>query len=718
MKLSYGFLGSLMLCPILLGGCHLRKNKVSSEVKAEARKAGGLDVNDVSILFPLPKKPDDISRMLPINFVNEDGKAPISPGLFQSLFKHHDYEVEVDGKKTRRVSGASFTGKDRNEPGHRPTDFGPYDQINDWKIIAMRFDPCAATPTNNLLGHGPREVRTSFDPSSCLLQLRLTAQPILPSSREIQDFRGPVLGSDNALHLLFTLDEAQAKALYADLLKFKESCGDVTSAMPLMIHPCLKIESQDQGINGPQHTEIQRLIKAYAKQLVAIAMMATHDGDDPWVFMNGRIESGTFIHLPIAAVHKDDPKTLTIGQNGNVVEPFSNGFYQQINLQSLADFKTLVRVAPVPIPSKVNHSLLEEYNLSEAFKADGADTKSLHKVTAIENPLRTDFFSTDCVSCHTSSTVSLYIREKQVKAVYDLDPEKFSHLLYTYGFGGIVASRENLDQVTALWSRRSYEEMFQVQGSYTLVADPYARASRVDNETPTSLIHFGYLGARPQISQRAINESALVAKMANSFFGEGREPPNRCDQAKLSVCMQSQETSHRSDWGTEGFNVSACLAKICPDRAREVKALFPEISIKSYRVKKAFTGIDNRDYFSSEAKSKVEANAVNYTVGMVLVGEIVKGWDQDFELKPAFAQEVTTVGGEKLLVNEALELPKGVDWQEWFEVIEPTAALDMKASPPAATEIPTCRDASSDRDAKGIEDGWGWEDGHSCRVKK
>ncbi len=576
-------LPGFLLAQWLTIGCIKPKNQ--STVKEEATSNLGLDVNDISILFPLPSEKSEISKMLSLGFTNVDGKIPMDAALFADILRHHRYKADVAGKLTEVNSGARFDGAQREANEGRT--FGPYNNIQDWRIVAMRFDPCAPSEGHNLQGHKKFNMPTSFDPKICLPQLRLVTQPILDASREqLEAFNGPVMASDYAIHMLFTLTESEVGSLYRELLAFRNACKDVTSSVPLGIHPCLQIAKNSGAYGGKEFEQLYMLIKSYARRLDGVAMMATQSGDDPWVFMNGTIKEGKFVHKFIDAVHENDSSKLPRGTKGNVIAPFGNGLFQQISFLELPDPQSrrgegLPRpqfVSPSVQTSKANVFLNDELIASAMFGKSYDDAKQnefYSLANKLENPLLVDFFSTDCVSCHAIASVT---SGKTFNVTLDEKPE----LLIA---DSQYKSRDFIDFKNDPFQRFYAGDSFRPERSLTNIVEPMTKAKSGSGRRPTTFINFGYRGARPQVSQRAANESALVASLANRFFNNGESPAASCPTEELRQCITSLHMISHVESGSQISALSHCTMKLCQSRSNALSSLFGKDASRRYRLK-------------------------------------------------------------------------------------------------------------------------------------
>ena len=168
----------LALSSSVLWSCIPKKSKPDSKLNESAESKQGLDVNDVSFLFPFPSNEAENEMMIPITFKNAQGVSPMTPELFREILGRHDTKVDVEGKLSNLQSGSRFDGIG-NLKGRFPK--VAVDTPEAWRIVAMRYDPCAATPEHNLRRRGPRTAEEMANPALCPAQLRLTAQPVQKS---------------------------------------------------------------------------------------------------------------------------------------------------------------------------------------------------------------------------------------------------------------------------------------------------------------------------------------------------------------------------------------------------------------------------------------------------------------------------------------------------------------------------------------------------------
>ncbi|MFO0675799.1 MAG: hypothetical protein U0169_04655 [Polyangiaceae bacterium] len=310
------------------------------------------DVNDVSILFPLDKK----GLPEPALTLDDTDKAG-APLLAKDAFD----QVIAFAKTTPRV------------------DFGAEeDKRANWRIVGMRFDPCA--PTTKIAGD---PVLAAVGISECILQVRLIAQPFVSGSD--QDFTAHLVynfGTKSSLEKAGagTFDAVTGR-IVGQLRAIRDESAKVagpTVGRTLGVHPGLKKDPKKIGA----------LVKDFIAETVALSTKAEaasgqstksvafmgleNGGPEPWAFFAGRImPTKGWQPLPMPAF----PKAKTVSQKLSFLDA------QQVLPKSELPVSTLDLFAlPLSKP--------------EAAKI----------AFAVEQPDSTHFFNMDCVSCHTSSS--------------------------------------------------------------------------------------------------------------------------------------------------------------------------------------------------------------------------------------------------------------------------------------------------------------------------
>lgn len=196
----------------------------SAEVTAQA----GLDVNDVSMLFPVPDR-DNVWRLMPLTATLSTGRDILPAPVFDAIA-----DIARRGRAERLGAlsmtpevmrklreGSPFGAEDFEEGGGPGLDLDAVGgaQRESYRVVSLRFDPCAP-PAPADAGAG----RT---------QVRLVAQP----------FVGDV-PQDAAAHLMYDVPFAAAREIAEDLLSWRDPAS---VGQPLGVHPVMR----EQGLAGP-----------------------------------------------------------------------------------------------------------------------------------------------------------------------------------------------------------------------------------------------------------------------------------------------------------------------------------------------------------------------------------------------------------------------------------------------------------------------------------
>ena len=206
----------------------------------DVRTDGGLDLNDVSFLFPLPASPALESQLLGLD-------ALLSPALYAGL------PVIIEG----RDAGELYTAL---------------------RVVSARIDPCFPTTAPPA-------------PAACAKQLRLVAQPLALDS---------ALGlttEDATVHLFYDLSPQQFDAAMRTVLELRAQAGGLTDGQPLDIHPVMRA----QGLSGAYAQKLKAMISAHctSQTLVRIAFMHVAATGSAWRFGAFDVVAGQLVAAKI-----------------------------------------------------------------------------------------------------------------------------------------------------------------------------------------------------------------------------------------------------------------------------------------------------------------------------------------------------------------------------------------------------------------------------------
>lgn len=200
---------------------------------------GGLDLNDVSWLLPLP---------------------PVSqPTLLLGL--------EANGGRGELLPRALYDAL----PGLIAGD-APETLFASMRVVSVRLDPCfPATATGG-----------------CLKQLRLVVQPLSSVSVGTQD---------GTLHLFYVLSEPDFADARQTVWALKALAGRETDGKPLDVHPVMKRE----GLGGEYARTLHAMVKRLcgAQNLSRVAFMRLVQLDRAWRFGAFDVVNGALVADPI-----------------------------------------------------------------------------------------------------------------------------------------------------------------------------------------------------------------------------------------------------------------------------------------------------------------------------------------------------------------------------------------------------------------------------------
>jgi hypothetical protein len=197
----------------------------------------GLDVNDVSFLFPLTAADN---QMLPMT----EGMLPSS--LYNQI---PSLESTVEPNELRRRM----------------------------KVVGVRVDPCfpkAAPPAM----------------PECIKQLRLVVQPVF-----VENFGATT--NDAAIHLFYQLSDQDFQSTLDVLAELHVSYRAQTFGQPLAPHPVMK----NQGLGGEYARKIKELVTSISTQsrLTRVAFMLVLSNHASWTFGALDVENGSLKETPI-----------------------------------------------------------------------------------------------------------------------------------------------------------------------------------------------------------------------------------------------------------------------------------------------------------------------------------------------------------------------------------------------------------------------------------
>lgn len=337
-----------------------------------------LGLNDVSWLWPVPENSSDLNNTISMASLNRPDGTPVwSDSQFQSI-------LDTVASGATEVDGSSV-------------DFPPEFSIKaNWRIAGLRIDPTAPG------GHA--DLRQIFGSS---VQIRLIIQPVTMNEASVSVH-------DTAVHVVYSFvrpkDPSNARANVPDNEKFLDILDDLrslkavckaggvsTDDLPLGVHPGLK--ANVPGLVD----ELKRFLGKHLSpdKLTAMALMGIEGGAEPWIFLAlGPNADGSFGPLPLDAPFVK-PQMIDFRGSPGAVRP----------TPTVSNRPMSGNVSPLGVTTDVlfgiSSSELQEFatigNDDSGTSTKDAKVKNTDISDVIANPTLSNFFNTDCVSCHTES---------------------------------------------------------------------------------------------------------------------------------------------------------------------------------------------------------------------------------------------------------------------------------------------------------------------------
>ncbi|MEP3655632.1 MAG: hypothetical protein ABJO36_12115 [Litorimonas sp.] len=329
--------------------------------------------NDVTILFPAPSSPSDMSQMIRLTDFDSERVLP------QDVF---DQAMQIATGPTGAVRGSNHRIGFINNP-----------QRQDWVISGIRIDPGAPGVTKDI-----------FDVFGKSPQIRLVAQPV-------RDTGSGLDVDDISLHLIYAFnapDQANICNLHntPDMARFSNAVSDlkaikddfatrhsVDTSGPLNVHPAFDVAG----------TEFKTALRDYLNShltrdnLFAVSIAGIPERFEPWIFLAMNNTDNGLQPIPSPATNQPNS------------DPRLANFSQMLNFRG--------DTPPVfPSPATRNMAAIDcEMNFGNAVTAQvpGAGTSTasaftgsgdINEISAvIADASASHFFNTDCVSCHTET---------------------------------------------------------------------------------------------------------------------------------------------------------------------------------------------------------------------------------------------------------------------------------------------------------------------------
>lgn len=343
---------------------------------ANTTSAKQLDVNDVAILWPVPKTTDDVSKLIAADEKLADGNTAIWPA---PVFK----------KVLETAQGVTVAG---SSGPNRQIRFGSnkaaFESIANWKIAGIRIDPSAPGCSDKIIGlFGSKP------------QIRLIVQPVTFNGQK-------VIVHDLTAHLVFDFitgtapptaeglpprsipDRDRFGAMLEKLAELKAEllAAGIATNGALTVHPALKAN------NAEFSEKLRALLKAHltADRLNSVAFMGI-DFVEPWVFFAMAKRDGEFVRVAHPSFAPAQVQMLSFRGGDKVMpHPTNSTFGKGVGVSTARLFEAGLDLGAPATSGTVPPGLP-----AVAFR----DVPDI-----IANPQISHFFNTDCLSCHTETT--------------------------------------------------------------------------------------------------------------------------------------------------------------------------------------------------------------------------------------------------------------------------------------------------------------------------
>lgn len=502
-----------------------RRDATVSRAVPSLQNAELLDANDVSILVPL-------------SLVDQ---FPASAFL-----------------KNEQFQKAIANGQGQGPNNLSQLDFSIVKDLPNWKVVSMRYDPCApgahaAEAFSNQKEGDPGAEAPGRD-LFCKAQVRLIIQPVINGG-----------DLDFTMHLVYGLEKSEAalatqvQGLIA-IKRASTAAGAPTTGRALSVHPGLSLPSNK---NGPVVAAFKEFISKHcsADRLASIAVMGlANGGPEPWTFYANRVQDGVVIDgaTPIPTV--DTPSSTAarfqavafVGPQRVIGQPSQSVTFPFVTEEDLTAQPKLISLQRDPILLRSTSVIMNSTQVENAPNSRNKvfddqsivelDTKKLEILHSIDNPELNHFFSIDCVSCHTSANLMLRRHDVIVQT-----PS--------------LAGQGELQRIVSGQPNR-----FVTPKGTTSYVSAAARQDQASFGRPWSLRNFGYFQGKPSVAFRTATETGEVLReIHGEMMRSNQLGPNAC----AAVPDSEWPAKDAALWKCIQFDMKdseQCIAEICEGR--------------------------------------------------------------------------------------------------------------------------------------------------------
>ena len=370
-----------------------------------------LAVNDISWLLPMPEKAADLPKAISL----KDVMGPPLPGSSASSPAWSDKAMT----QYLAIASSKFGKVEGTEIGIVLTD-----RLKDravWHISGIRIDPGAPGASDVIAAQFGQQP-----------QIRLIAQPVLTradGTPEVLDIAAHLIFSYSTRSNIFAQagcfpkqlpDMAKVGEIAHDVqdLKLRLARGEIggkrirTTDVPLGIHPAFKSGATAIAFRDEILAFLNRRLPEGRLTSMAIAGRPGDNGD-AWIFLamgENPQNQGEFFPVPSPALNGAQfAQMLTFSGPGNILpSPAPN------NLNETSCQHAALR-PPLPVEGRKGLAT------AELFSGSPSKERVKEIVDLIGDPVKSHFFNTDCLSCHTDTRLG--VEFMGAEAFPGIDPE-------------------------------------------------------------------------------------------------------------------------------------------------------------------------------------------------------------------------------------------------------------------------------------------------------
>ena len=263
-----------------------------------------LQMNDLSVMLPLPKTQADLDAMM----------APTSPGVGGVLLPQATFDQAQIGLDSTSL-----------------------------RAVAFRFDPCFG------------QLGEITDPSSCQNQLRIVWQPLF-----VSDVGGTTTttAADSGVHAFYSISRDQLIAAVDEMVAAREADGIDFDLGPLAPHPTITSE----GLSGPLAQKLFQIVEKYAGASELVRMTAFQielldagqapfaGGGDFWGFQSFDITAGTVVPRAIATLPANSNNRMSLSASVNPLE--SSGSPATTSIDNIATLESMTNATAATLDAR------------------------------------------------------------------------------------------------------------------------------------------------------------------------------------------------------------------------------------------------------------------------------------------------------------------------------------------------------------------------------